>query len=279
VTDLPSDAHDDASFPIDLNVARLARIENYLVGGEANFAIDREVAETLAGAAPTGLAGLRVAIEAMEAFMARAVRVVAGAPGIRQFLHIGMATPTTGMIHEVAWQVAPDARIVYASYDPTTLAHVHTLRTGAAEGMVAHVHSSFEDPQRILREAAATLDFGRPVAVLLPTTLNVIGSDDVARRVVDDLRDATVPGSYLVLAHTSLDIETEGTAEVIELLNAAIDESYVSRTEAEIAGLLAGLDLLDPGLVPVEHWRSDRDPPALDGGRVVPIYGAVGRKP
>jgi hypothetical protein len=279
VTDQPSDTNDGGLFPIDLSVARLARIENVLAGGEANFAIDRAAAETLAEASPTGLEGLRGVIEALKAFVARAVRFLAGEVGVRQYLHIGMSTPTTGMVHDVAWQIVPDARVVYASYDPTTLAHVHSLGSGASAGAVAHVHSSFDDPQEILHQAAATLDFGRPVAVILPTTLNLIVDDDLARRIVDELRDAMAPGSHLVFAHTSLDIAGRGTAKVIELLNQAMSESYVVRTEGEIARFLDGFDLVKPGLVPVEQWRNDDDPPILENGRSIPIYGAVGGKP
>jgi hypothetical protein len=167
---------------------------------------------------------------------------------------------------------------VHASYDPTTLAHVHELQSNAPEGAVAHVQSAFDDPRKILRGAAATLDLGEPVGVLLPTTLNLIPDDAVARRIVDGLLDAVVAGSHVVMAHTSLDIFAEGTAEVIELMNQALDEPYVSRSEDQIAGLLRGLDLLDPGLVPLEQWRSDGDPPVLPHGQLVPMFGAVGRK-
>ncbi|HET6952339.1 MAG TPA: SAM-dependent methyltransferase [Acidimicrobiales bacterium] len=150
---------------MDLSVARLARVENFLAGGEAHFAIDRAAADTLAEASPVGLDGLRGVVQAMKIFVARAARFLAGDVAVSQLLDIGMSTPTTGMVHDVAWRTAPDTRVVYASYDPTTLAHVHSLRKDAAEGAVAHVHNSFDEPHKTLREAAATLDFRRPVAV------------------------------------------------------------------------------------------------------------------
>jgi hypothetical protein len=66
---------------------------------------------------------------------------------------------------------------------------------------------------------------------------------------------------------------------VIELLNEAIDEDYVVRTEAEITPLLDGFELVSPGLVPVEEWRNEGAPPVIGEGIPVPIYGAVGHKP
>jgi hypothetical protein len=280
VTDQPPGASDEGPFTIDLRVARLARLENFLAGGDAHFTVDRAAAEALSEETLSGLEGLRATIEALWAFVARAVGFLAAEAGARQFLQIGTSVPTSGMTHEVARQIAPDARVVYVSYDPTTLAHAHRLEAGAPEeGAVASVFCSYDDPRTILREAAATLDLGRPVVVILPTTLVLIPDDDVARRIVNDLRDAIVSGSHLVLAHTSLDIASERTAKLLARLDQALDEPYVTRTETEILELLDGFELLSPGLVPIEHWRNDDAPPVLGPDRTVPLYGAVGRKP
>jgi hypothetical protein len=265
-------------FSIELDVPRLARIRNAISGGDANFTVDRTVVKSLADATPSGIAGLQGVIEALHRFKLRAVRTIAGESDVRQFLHVGTATSSTDMVHEHLLPLVPDARVVYASYDTTTLAHVHDLWRDAPEGAVAHVHSRFQDPQRILNGAAETLDLGKAIAVLLPTSLNVLTNED-AQTLVDGLRDALVPGSYFVMAQTSLDIYAEGAADVVELLNAALDEPYIARRESEIARHLEGFDLLDPGLVPIEHWRSDGDPPFLPEGQLIPLFGAVGRKP
>jgi hypothetical protein len=279
MNDQPSGANDEGLFPIDPGVARLARIENFLSGGEAHFSVDRAAAGAMSEETLSGLEGLQATVEALRAFVARAVAFLVAEAGARQFLQIGTSVPTPGMPHEVAWRTAPDATVVYVSYDPTTLAHAHRLEIGAPrEGAVAHVFCRYDDPQTILREAAKTLDFGRPVVVILPTTLVLIPDDDDARRIVTELRDAIVPGSHLVLAHTSLDIASERTAKVLDRLNQTLDEPYKPRTEAEILGLLDGFELLSPGLVPLEHWHNDA-PPVLGPDRTVPIYGAVGRKP
>jgi S-adenosyl methyltransferase len=269
---------DDGPFHIELDVPRLARVRNAISGGDANFSVDRDVVKSLADATPSGLEGLQSVIEALHRFKMRGVRTVANESDVRQFLHVGTATPSTGMVHEHVLPLVPDARIVYASYDTTTLAHVHALWRDAPDGAVAHVHSPFEEPGKILRGAAETLDLDLPVAVVLPTTLNVL-TDEVAQALMDALREALASGSYIVMAETSLDIYAEGAADVVELLDSVLEEPYIARTKAEIALQLDGFDLLDPGLVPIEHWRSDGDPPFLPPGQLIPLFGAVGRKP
>jgi hypothetical protein len=270
-----TDGKEEGPLPIDLNVPRISRVRNALTGGEAHFQVDRKVADALVETSPFGAVGLKAVLEALDQFVTRALRTVADESDVRQFLHIGTATPSTGMVHERVVPLIPDARVVYASHDATTLAHVHGLRRDRPDGAVGHVHSSFSDPERILQGAAEMLDLSIPVTAILPTSLNIV-NDDVAQNLVDALRNTLVPGSYMVLAETSLDIPADGTEKVIALLNTVLDEPYVARPRAQVAGHLAGFDLLEPGLVPIEAWRADGAPPFLDNGQQMPFYGAVG---
>jgi hypothetical protein len=273
-----TDSHEEGPLPIDLNVPRISRVRNALTGGEANFQVDRNVADALVETSPFGAVGLKAVLEALDQFVTRALRTVADESEVRQFLHIGTATPSTGMVHERVVPLIPDAHVVYASHDATTLAHVHGLRRDRPDGAVGHVHSSFADPERILAGAAEMLDLSVPVTAILPTSLNIV-SDTVAQNLVDALRNTLVPGSYLVLAETSLDIPADGTEKVIALLNTMLDEPYLARPREQIAAHLTGFDLLDPGLVPIEDWRSDGAPPFLDNGQQMPFYGAVALRP
>lgn len=43
------------------------------------------------------------------------------------------------------------------------------------------------------------------------------------------------------------------------------------------AAHLEGFDLLAPGLVPIEEWRPDGDPPFLPDGQKIPLFAAVAR--
>jgi hypothetical protein len=54
MTDDPADSTEGGPFSVDLSVARLARVENFLAGGEAHFAVDRAAAESIGEFSPAG---------------------------------------------------------------------------------------------------------------------------------------------------------------------------------------------------------------------------------
>src|SRR5262245_6517368 len=85
------EARDEGPFAIDPSVPRLARMESFLAGGQAHFAVDRAAAETIGELSADGLDGLRDMNDAIKGFVARAVAVLTGDLGIRQYLHIAMA--------------------------------------------------------------------------------------------------------------------------------------------------------------------------------------------
>ncbi|MGI8447190.1 MAG: SAM-dependent methyltransferase [Streptosporangiaceae bacterium] len=117
----------------DTSVAHSARVYNYWLGGKGNYEADRRAAEQVIAANPNILPGVR----ANRAFLRRAVQYLAGEAGIRQFLDIGTGLPTAENTHEVAQEIAPQARIVYVDNDPIVLAHAQALltrpRPGAAD--------------------------------------------------------------------------------------------------------------------------------------------------
>lgn len=276
----PSDDRGDRDgdrFAIDPTVPRLARVENFLAGGAAHFTADQAAAQAIGDLAGVGLDGMRGMNAAIKAFVARAVTVLAGDLGIRQFLSIGMSTPTTGMVHHVAAKLAEDPRVVYVSYDPTVLAHVHALGDDVAGGVVAHINRRLTAVGPILDQAGTVLDLSEPIGLVLPTTLNMIGGSDANRRVVAALRQAMAPGSYVVVAHTSLDLGGPGAGPAIAKLNEILGEHYAAHSATEIVGFLEGFELVEPGLVPMEHWRPD-DPGAMATEHRFPIFGVMGRR-
>src|SRR5499425_3869429 len=105
--------------------------------------------------------------KANRAFLRRAVRYLGGEAGIRQFLDIGTGIPTKGNVHEVAQAVAPESRIVYVDNDPLVLTHARALLTSSPQGATSYIEADLRDVGKILRDAAATLNFDQPVAVTL----------------------------------------------------------------------------------------------------------------
>jgi hypothetical protein len=153
-------------------------------------------------------------VRANRAFLRRAVRYLAGEAGIRQFLDIGSGLPAAENTHEVAQRIAPESRVVYVDNDPIVLAHARVLLDSTAQGATACLQADARDPVPILREAARTLDFSRPVAVMMLGLLHYIPDSDDPPGIVSGLMGAMAPGSYLALSEATRDIDTERVASV-----------------------------------------------------------------
>jgi hypothetical protein len=255
---------------LDASVPHSARFWNYLVGGKDNFEADRRAAAEVCAALPV-LADL--AKDGRE-FLIRAVRFLGGEAGIRQYLDIGTGVPTANNTHEVAQAIAPDSRIVYVDNDPIVLTHARSLLTSTAEGKTDYIDADVNDPAPILREAARTLDFSKPVGVMLIGIINFVLDDTRARAIVAELMAACPPGSYLTMQHPAS--EDPGMVECIRRWNQHGKDHLVARPRAEVLRYFDGLVLLDPGVVTLNEWRPDD--PAM-AGKYVPSYAAVGRKP
>jgi O-methyltransferase involved in polyketide biosynthesis len=263
--------------PFDTSVASQARIYDYLLGGKDNFAADREAATQAIAAFP----GLVAWARNNRAFLDRAVRYLVSEAGVRQFLDIGTGLPTAENTHEVAQRIAPESRIVYVDNDPVVLVHARALLTSSPEGATAYIQADLRDPETIVKAAAGTLDFTRPVALMLLAVLHVIPSTDEPWEIVARIMTALPSGSYLAISHPASDIHADQVAEMTRRFNRRLGNVVsAGRTREEVARFFAGLDLVPPGIVPTPQWR----PAALQAGAVGdqgddPAYAAVGRKP
>ena len=256
---------------IDTKTASIARIYDYWLGGKDNFAADREAAERVLAVTP----GLRFRVRANRAFLARAVRYLVADAGIRQFLDIGTGIPTANNTHEVAQATVPSCRVVYVDNDPIVLAHARALLVGGPEGSTDYLDADLRETEKILDHARRLLDFSQPVAVMLVAVLHLIGPEDHPYSIVSQLMDAVPPGSYLLLSHVASDIEPEKMAEMGKRLNRLLAQKGYYRSQAEVADFFAGLDLVEPGVVPVQHWRQDSE---IEGARKAAMWGGVARK-
>jgi S-adenosyl methyltransferase len=263
---------------IDTTVAHVARVYDYLLGGKANFAVDREAAQRAYAAWPGGLEGVRADALAHRALLGRVVSYLASAAGIRQFLDIGTGIPKENNTHEVAQRIAPEARIVYADYDPIVLAHAHKLLTSTPEGACAYIYGDLRNPGAILRKAADTLDLSRPAAVVLFGILHFFAAAEHPDAIVSRLMGALAPGSYLAISHLAKDVHGEALAETFERLNQQMSESVTLRKREEVARFFDGLDLIDPGVVQLPQWRPVPGMEGTRSARPLPMWCAVGRK-
>src|SRR5215472_2309476 len=223
---------------IDTSVAHPARIWNYWLGGKDNFAVDREVGEQLMAILP----GLVHSARADRQFLARAVEYLVGQEGIRQFLDIGTGLPTADNTHQIAQRMAPESRIVYVDNDPLVLSHARALLTSTPQGACDYIHADVHDPGAILSGAAATLDFAKPVAIMMLGILNFVLDPDEVRSIVDLLLGSVPSGSYLVVSHPTTEVDPEPAKRLQQAWNQQGAVPVRTRTREEIVRFFDGLD-------------------------------------
>lgn len=207
-----SESHTPTSGSARLNtgVAHNARVWNYWIGGKDNYEVDQQVGDHVASIIPV----IRDIARADRDFLGRAVAYLTRERGVRQFLDIGTGLPTADNTHEIAQRIAPDARIVYVDNDPIVLVHARTLLTGTSEGATDYIDADVHDPGAIVERASATLDFSKPVAVMLLGILNFVLDTEKAREIVRRVMAEVPSGSFLVLTHPTFDPEVGGELQV-----------------------------------------------------------------
>ena len=275
VAETSADGPDPTRTVIDTSVPHPARRYDYLLGGKTHYAVDRESAEAIAGAFP----GIRTAALENRRFLRRAVTLLAREHGIDQYLDVGTGIPSPGNTHEVAQSIIPSARVLYADNDPVVLAHSQALLTGTPQGRTGYLHADLREPGTILDhpQLAATLDLTRPVALLVVAVLHFVTDADRPYDAVARLVGALAPGSFLVISHGTWDFMPPAMIEEIKALPTPSTGVFVTRTREEIARFFDGLELVPPGVFPLNRWRAEGEPEPRPTDAETAFYGAVGR--
>jgi hypothetical protein len=269
----PPGETDIAATGIDVTVPHSARIWNYWLGGKDNFAVDRAAGDAWTATFPGQIAIAR----ASRDFLIRSIRYLAQDAGIRQFLDVGTGLPTADNTHQVAQRIAPEARIVYVDNDPLVLAHARALLTSTPEGATAYIHADLRDADQIMAKAAETLDFDKPIALILSGILGHVTDTAGARLIVVNLMGALPSGSYLSLNDGTSHIGGRQQEEATRDYNDSGAAPYVQRTPEEIASFFDGLELVPPGVVSNPRWRPEN--PGDELPDEVDAFCGVGRKP
>jgi hypothetical protein len=278
-------AGDDVDLRMD--VAHPARMYDYLLGGKDNYEADRAAAAEGFKVNPSG----RTAAMENRAFLQRAVRYLAEEAGVRQFLDIGTGIPTSPNVHEVAQGIAPESRVVYVDNDPIVLAHARALLASSPQGRTAYIDADLHDVDAIMAdpELRSTLDLERPVALLLIALLHFVPDSEDPKQIVDRMLAGLPAGSFLVLSHLTGDFNPQAWSAISGIWERN-GVAFQVRSEAEVARLFDGLEMVEPGLQVPTRWRPDLAPaPAPDaddaGPRSVPpdadvsFYAGIARKP
>jgi hypothetical protein len=258
---------------VNINLPHSARIYDYWLGGKDNFAVDRAVGEAMIQAIP----GMRYMAGENRKFVHRAARDLVAKEGIRQFLDIGTGIPTRPNLHEVAQQLAPEARVVYVDNDPIVLVHARALMISSAQGRSEYIAADIHDPRSILTEPvlAETLDLTEPVGLTLIAILMLLADSDDPWALVAELRDAMPSGSCLAITHPTADFNPD---EMDQAVAAAIGAgmTLVPRTKEAVERFFGDWEPLEPGLVPVSGWRPDEP---VECAEAAYYWAGIARKP
>lgn len=261
---------------VDIETPSAARMYDYFLGGSHNFAADRALAEEYIKVLPD----MPQIARAQRRVVHRMIRHLLAA-GVTQFLDLGSGIPTAGNVHEIAQVANPRARVVYVDSDAVAVAHSRSILADVPQAAV--LRADLRDPASVLTDPVLTglLDFTEPVAVLMIAVLHFVGDQEDPAGVVAAYRDATAPGSYLAITHATSDYNPE-LARRAEAVYTRASHQIRYRSREQILDLLAGYELVEPGLVDLIHWRPEPDtgPDPLDGDvRRYSGYAALGRRP
>ena len=227
---------------VNRSIPNVARMYDYYLGGKDNFEADRVAAEEIMRLVPQ----TRTEALANRAFLRLAVRYLAAEAGVSQFLDIGVGLPTRGAVHEVVREVRPEARVAYVDYDPVVVSHARVLLAEPDRSIA--VRGDLRDPAALLAdpEIKGHLDLGRPVTVILLAILHFISDDDDPAAIIATIRDALVPGSYLVVSHIAPGrVRDKDVAERVHKIYDRATERIYPRTPEEVARLLDGFEIVE----------------------------------
>jgi len=256
---------------IDASVPHPARVYNYFLGGTDNFEADQLAAQAAIKTFPRTAESARAA----RAFLRRVVKYLVAEAGVRQFLDIGSGLPSGENVHQVAQAVAPGTKVVYVDNDPIVRDHAKTLLAGAEPGTVTFLAGDLREPDPILEQAAGTLDFSQPVAVLLHGIVHNVSDADEPHAIIGHLTGAVADGSYLSICHLTADIYPELIEFARALNERQIDSPLVLRDHAQVTSFFDGLHLVDPGVVQLSKWRPESE---AESAAAAALWGGVARK-
>lgn len=269
---------------VDLERPSAARMYDFFLGGETNWAVDRAAGEKAIELLPW----VRDMARANRAFLRRAVHYCL-AEGIEQFVDIGSGIPTVGNVHEVANGLNPRSKVVYVDNEPVAIAHGRVqLEQNGDPDRHAMVQADLRDPDHLWQQVLDTgiLDPARPTALLAVAVLHFIPDTDRPQPALAEYRERLAPGSALVLSHGTLDKVTPDQQDSLDAYTrhyATTQNPLIWRSQAEFAEFAGEFELVEPGITWVPDWRPDPAiAPELRTSLADPaqslIYAAVARK-
>lgn len=249
-----------------------ARIVDFWHEGEHNRPEDREYARHVELCAPY----LPYLVRASRALLGRMVRQLV-AMGVRQFIDLGSGIPAHGHVHEIALSVAPESRVVYVDNDPGVVADGREIVSG--QHNVVYLEADIREREAVLSHPAvrALIDFAQPVGLLVIGTLVYLPDTEDPSAMMKSYVDALPGGSYLGMAHCGRSPALTAGRQMFSRMFGA-PPPVTLRDAEELTEFFHGMEIVDPGVVPVPFWKPET---TEDLGREPDsafIHAGLGRK-
>jgi O-methyltransferase involved in polyketide biosynthesis len=275
---------DEVPVGVDIEKPSAARVYDWYLGGDQNWAVDREFGRRVEKVWPL----IRPISRQNRAFMNRVVEAALDA-GIRQFVDLGSGVPTAGNVHEIVRDRLPEderAAVVYVDYEAVAAAHsTLILEREDATDWAGLAQRDIRDPVAVFDDEATRrlIDWSEPVCLLMITVLHFIGPDDDPDGLMATYRAKLAPGSWLAVTHGTCteDAPPERAAEVRRFVDAYRDTSNPAylRSAEEILPWFGGWPLLEPGLTALPDWRPEQTVSAVEAETRPFAWCAVARRP
>jgi SAM-dependent methyltransferase len=214
---------------VDTSIPSLARAYDYLLGGRANFAADRELAGRWRALYPDAATLLSVSRAHVSSCCEQLSR-----DGLLQFIDVGSGLPTAPSVH-AAVRHWTGTRVVYVDRDPAVVAHARAL---VPPQRVSVLEGDLLEPEAMLWSLRPLVDLGQPACLILGLVIQALPDLGTARAVVDVLIRALAPGSYVVI--------TAGGGQEGRLPDSVAGAVL---TATDVAAFFSGIELAPPGVV------------------------------
>lgn len=256
---------------VDMDQPSVSRVYDAYLDGAANNRADRAFAERIQAVIPN----VHELAVANRRFLARGVQY-ALQQGVDQVLDIGAGVPSMWLTHRVAHALNPGCRVVYVdheavAYEALRLATAGDKRLGVVRADVREVETVLAD-----LVVERLLDLSRPVVLVMGLLLHFIPDSDDPAGLLRQYREAVAPGSYLVLSHDTAD-GREAAMRQLAALYAEVGRPVVLRDRDELAALLDGFELVEPGVVHMPLWHPTEDDPVIEPPESACVYAAVAK--
>ncbi|MFC9659618.1 SAM-dependent methyltransferase [Nocardia sp. NPDC127606] len=248
---------------IDPGQPNAARLHNVFLGGKDHYAPDQALAENLASST------IRAAITESRRFTRRAVEHLSDHHRVSQFVELGCGLPHTPEIHDIAEQHNSTTRALYVDSDIVVAAHGRAKLHDPPTRFFTD--TDITDTDTILSDIAAVMDMTAPLAVCVSGTAEWIPD---APAVLAALTARFPVGTWLVLTHVTDEFYPDHVRAAAETLRRA-GIAYHPRGRDEITAMLAGYQLLAPGLIAPHRWTPT--PIDSDGNGVPPLSASTPR--